>query len=52
MQDNRPVTREEQLEYLVEFLTSQIEAYQYDLELAKAELDSLRVQKRERKKDE
>lgn len=46
----RELTREEQLEYLIEFLTSQIESYQYDLELAKAELDSLKGQKRERKK--
>jgi competence protein ComGC len=46
----RELTREEQLEYLIEFLENQIEAYQYDLEQAKIELDSLKNQKRERKK--
>ena len=44
----RELTREEQLEYLIDFLENQIEAYQYDLEQAKVELDNLKGQKLER----
>lgn len=46
----RELTREEQLEYLITFLTNQIEIYQYDLELAKLELDNLRNLERKRKR--
>lgn len=38
----RPLTRKEQLEYLIEFLTNQINMLQNDLDLAKVELEGLK----------
>ncbi len=45
----RSLTREEQLEYIIEFLEVQIKSNQYDLELYKTELESIQNQKLERK---
>lgn len=38
----RKLTREEQLEYLIEFLEAQIRIYEHDLEVAKEELRQIR----------
>lgn len=42
--DIRPLTQEEQLEYLISFLEAQIEQYKFDLLAAKEELLMLKTE--------